>query len=124
MNLFFLFALIAFSFAQDNTVTCDGFSTASSTASLDQNTILVLKNTCTFFIDQDTTIGTMKIDTEFGGKVFVNSGATLTVTKFESGYVIADGNGITRAERLAAVAKYNELKAAYLAEHGSINVYD
>ena len=48
----------------------------------------------------------------------------LSANRLQGLYVIADGNGITRAERLAAVAKYNELKAAYLAEHGSINVYD
>ena len=47
----------------------------------------------------------------------------LSSNRLQGLYVI-DGEGITRTERLAAVAKYDELKAAYLAEHGSINVYD
>ena len=48
----------------------------------------------------------------------------LSGNRLQGLYVIAGSDGITRAERLAAVEAYNAAKAAYLAEHGSINVYD
>ena len=47
----------------------------------------------------------------------------LSSNRLQGLYVI-DGEGITRQERLDAVAAYNALKAAYLEAHGSINVYD
>lgn len=47
----------------------------------------------------------------------------LSSNRLQGLYVI-DGEGITRAERQAAVAAYDALKAEYLAAHGAINVYD
>jgi hypothetical protein len=47
----------------------------------------------------------------------------LSSNRLQGLYVI-DGEGITRHERLDAVAAYKALKAAYLDAHGSINVYD
>ena len=79
MNLFFLLFLITSSFGDD--VNCNGFFTASSSSI---NT-LTLEKTCTFFIDGTVEIDTLTISGEFGGKVFVNSEANLTINNLSIG---------------------------------------